>query len=302
MKVVIAGGSGFVGQELTNLLLQQQYEVIVLTRKQKSDTNTIRYVQWLQEGTQPAKEIGSADVIINLAGVSINNGRWDTEHQKAIYTSRMDATKELLSIVDQLDNKPTTWINASAIGIYPASVHTVYTEQSVTPARDFLGRTVYDWEKTAQQVEKYGVRTVFTRFGVILGKEEGALPLMTLPYRLFAGGKVGSGEQWVSWVHVTDVARAILFTIENDTISGPVNVTAPAPKRMKYFGKTIGNVLQRPHWLPVPSFAMKIALGKKSELVLTGQHVQPEVLLENGFVFSYPSLDNALRHIYSHNK
>lgn len=298
MKIVIAGGSGFVGKQLTNLLLQNHHEVIILTRQRKKSNGAIQYVQWLDEHANPVAEIGSADVIINLAGVSINDGRWTKQHQEAIYNSRMEATHELLSIVAQLTNKPSTWINASAIGIYPASTSAVYTENSLETADDFLATTVRDWETTAKQAEQYGIRTAFMRFGVILGKNEGALPLMTLPYHFFVGGKVGSGDQWVSWVHVEDVAKAIDFVMNHASITGPVNVTSPFPKRMKYFGKTIGTVLHRPHWLPVPSIAMKLALGKKSDLVLTGQYVKPDVLLENGFTFSFPALDHALKNIY----
>ena len=132
------------------------------------------------------------------------------------------------------------------------------------------------------------------RFGVVLGKEGGALPLMALPYRLFVGGKVGSGEQWVSWVHVTDVVRAIVFALKNEELRGPVNVTSPSPVQMNDFGKTIGSVLHRPHWMPVPSFAMKLVLGQKSALVLEGQHVVPQRLVDHGFEFTFPMLKHAL--------
>ena len=176
---------------------------------------------------------------INLAGVSINDGRWTPEHQKQIYDSRMTATDELIRIIKALPDKPSVLINASAIGIYPASIEAIYTEDSLEIANDFLARTVHDWEKKAASIEYDGIRTVFMRFGVVLGKEGGALPLMVLPYKMFVGGTVGSGKQWVSWVHVVDVARAISFASENDKISGPVNVTSPTPMKMKDFGKTI---------------------------------------------------------------
>jgi uncharacterized protein len=194
-----------------------------------------------------------------------------------------------------MEEKPSVLINASAIGIYPASTKAVYTEESSEIASNFLGRTVSDWEKKAKQADEHGIRSVFMRFGVVLGKEGGALPLMCLPYKLFVGGTVGTGEQWVSWVHVTDVIRAIIFAIKSSELSGPVNVTSPSPCIMEDFGKTIGSVLQRPHWLPVPSIAMKLALGQKSSLVLEGQHVLPKVLLHEGFEFSFPSLDAALK-------
>lgn len=298
MKIVISGGSGFVGTKLIEVLLMNGHEVVVLSRGKRENNNKVSYVQWLHAGLHPENEIKSADVFINLAGVSINEGRWTEEHQEKIYNSRMTATDELLRIIYALPEKPSLLINASAIGIYPASETTIYTEENKEVADDFLAKTVHDWEKKASVVENDGIRVVFTRFGIILGADEGALPLMTLPYKMFVGGTVGSGKQWLSWVHVEDVARAIAFIIQNDTIHGPVNITSPFPKRMKYFGQTIASVLHRPHWLPVPSPAMKLALGKKSALVLTGQHVLPTILEKNGFEFSYASLEKALQNIF----
>lgn len=294
MKIVIAGGSGFIGRKLTDRLLCEGHEVVILTRKDRQPENRVQYVKWLAEDASPENEIGNADVFINLAGVSINDGRWSAKHQKQIYESRMRATDEVLRILSAMPRKPAVLANASAIGIYPPSLNAVYTEKSLQRANDFLGRTVADWESKAKQAEKHGTRTVLLRFGVVLGKENGALPLMVLPYKWFAGGTVGSGNQWVSWVHITDVVRSILFAIQNENIRGPVNVTAPSPVRMKAFGKTIGAVLHRPHWLPVPSVALKLALGKKSSLVLEGQHVRPEVFMQAGFEFVFPTLRQAL--------
>ncbi|MDP4197758.1 MAG: TIGR01777 family oxidoreductase [Bacteroidota bacterium] len=282
------------GRKLTELLLEKGHQVVILTRSDRPSNPKIKYVKWLQEGAAPEKEIEKADAIINLAGVSINEGRWTEKHQKQIYESRMTATDEILRIVESLPEKPSVLVNASAIGIYPPSLHAVYTESSTEISNDFLGRTVHDWEKKAIQTAVHGVRVVSMRFGVVLGKEGGALPLMVLPYKLFIGGRLGSGEQWVSWVHVTDVARALLFAVENNHLKGPVNVTSPFPTRMEEFGKTIAAVLRRPHWLPVPAILMKLALGKKSSLVLEGQQVLPKVLLKEGFEFSFSSLEAAL--------
>lgn len=214
----------------------------------------------------------------------------------------MIATDELLRTISLLPKKPAIFINASAIGIYPTSINAIYTEDSLEKLYDFLGKTVYDWENKAKQVETCGTRTVLMRFGVVLGKEGGALPLMLLPYRLFVGGTVGTGEQWVSWVHMVDVARAIEFVIKNPNLRGPVNVTAPIPVRMKYFGKTISSVLHRPHWLPVPSFVLRLILGRKSRLVLEGQNSIPKVLSENGFTFMFPTLHSALKGLLTKSK
>ncbi|MCZ2260240.1 TIGR01777 family oxidoreductase [Sporosarcina sp. G11-34] len=302
MKIVIAGGSGFIGKALTNTLLKKGHEVVILSRKEKKTNGKISYVKWLGSNDFPENEIVHADAFINLAGVSINEGRWTAQHQKEIYVSRMTATDELLRILCVLPTKPSVLVNASAIGIYPVSNTAVYTEKSKEIATDFLAKTVHDWEKKAAQIEAEGVRVAFVRFGVVLGNGGGALPLMVLPYRLFVGGTVGSGEQWMSWVHVQDVARAIAFAVEKPALSGPINVTSPFPMRMKSFGKTIGLVLHRPHWFPVPSILMKLALGQKSALVLKGQHVLPEVLTNNGFEFLFPTLDLALEDLLKRNE
>jgi len=294
MNIVIAGGTGFIGKKLTDFLVQKGHQITILTRKTEKSEKNVSYVTWLTENAEPVPKINGTDIVINLAGVSINDGRWTKKHQKQIYQSRMEATEKLLQIIESLPNKPKTFINASAIGLYPSSLNVAYTESSPEKAEDFLAKTVIDWEKKAKAAEKFGVRTVFMRFGVVLGKGDGALPLMTFPYKLFVGGTVGSGKQWLSWIHVVDVVRSIIFAMDNEHISGPVNVVAPTPVRMEQFGRIIGSVLKRPHWFTVPAFLLKIALGQKSRLVLEGQHVIPKVLLDNGFNFHFPTVEKAL--------
>ncbi|WP_153733547.1 TIGR01777 family oxidoreductase [Sporosarcina obsidiansis] len=295
MRVVITGGTGFIGSILTEKLQERGHEVIIFTRKPSSKHNGIQYVQWLIDHALPENELGHIDAIVNLAGVSIDDGRWTSERKKKIYDSRITATQEVLRIIRTLPEKPGVLVNASAIGIYPPSLTEEYRETSTAVGNNFLARTVNDWENLARHAADLGVRTVFTRFGIVLGKKGGALPLIKLPYQLFAGGKLGSGNQWFSWVHVEDVANAIIFSLENESIEGPVNVVAPSPIHMNAFGKTLAKVLHRPHWLPVPSIALDLALGEKSIVVLQGQHVLPEKLLSNGFTFQYPSLEPALK-------
>lgn len=297
MKIVIAGGSGFVGKKLSEHLIDKGHDVFILSRHKEASKDQLNYIQWLREDAKPEDEIGYADVFINLAGVSINHGRWTQKHQKQIYDSRMDATDELLRMINAMTKKPKILVNASAIGIYPASESARYTETSTELANDFLGTTVRDWELKAMRAEHMGIRVVCTRFGVILGKDGGALSPIVTPYKLFAGGTVGSGKQWLSWVHIEDVVRAIEFAIETKRLSGPVNIVSPFPKQMKYFGQAIGSTLHRPHWLPAPAFMMRLLLGKKSDLVLKGQFVVPEKLQENGFSFSYPTLEEALKNL-----
>ncbi|MGF2615076.1 TIGR01777 family protein [Rossellomorea vietnamensis] len=300
MKAVISGGTGFVGSALTEELLGSGYEVSILTRNpDKHETRqNVSYIKWLSEGARPETELNGADIFINLAGESINSGRWTEERKKRILKSRIDATREMVRILENLENKPSVFINASAIGFYEASESKTHTEQSLDTSSNFLAETVKKWESEASRAKDSGVRTVYTRFGIILGKDEGALPKMALPYKLFAGGTVGSGKQWMSWVHIEDIAKAIRFVIENKTIDGPVNITSPSPVTMKELGKTLGDVLNRPHWIPAPGFAIKAVLGEMSTLILEGQKVIPEVLKKNGYAFQYPELKGALQEIY----
>lgn len=297
MKIAITGGTGFIGRELTKLLVKNGHEVLILSRSDHKEMKNVTYIKWLSEHATPEKDLEGIDAIVNLAGESINNGRWTEKQKKKIYESRMQATDEVLRIVTSMQNKPKVLVNASAIGIYPPSNEKVYTEKSPEIGTDFLAKTVYDWEQKAKTAEQFDIRVAYGRFGIILGKNEGALPLMALPYKLFVGGTIGTGQNWMSWIHVKDVANALFFAIEHD-IYGPFNVTAPHAKTMKEFGKILGTVLKRPHYFPVPAFALKLALGEKSQLVIEGQHVMPQVLMENNFSFEFPDLPNALTAIY----
>jgi len=211
----------------------------------------------------------------------------------------METTDEVLRIIESLQTKPQVLINASAVGIYPTSTSAIYTEQSNEFANDFLGKVVAHWEQKANRATELGVRVCFARLGVVLDKEAGALPLVVLPYQLFVGGTIGSGEQWLSWIHIDDVCGAILHALEHTELSGPINFTSPNAKRMKQFGKIVGRALNRPHWLPVPSLALKLALGEKSQLVLEGQYVVPEKLLQSGYQFKFSSLEDAIIDLYN---
>lgn len=298
MKIVIAGGNGFVGNALTDELVKNHQEVFILTRHASSapQKKGVKYVQWLNNGDQPEKQLKNIDVFINLAGESLNSGRWTADRKKRLLASRLASTKEMVRIITSADKKPQLFLNASAIGYYGTSRTETFTERNIKYPSDFLSNVTNEWEKAAKELEN--IRTIYMRFGVIIGKDGGALQRMVLPYKLYVGGTIGSGEQILSWIHMKDCIQAILFCINNESIEGAVNFTAPEPLNMKEFGKTIGKVMKKPHWLPVPSFALKILLGEMSILVLEGQRVLPKKLCDHGFKFTFPTLETALRDIF----
>lgn len=244
------------------------------------------------QATDEELPISSIDAVINLAGEPINSGRWTKTKKAQIVSSRVNTTDGLLRQLAKLKKCPRVFINASAIGYYGTSLTETFTENSDS-GNDFLATTVQSWEAKASYAKNLGIRTVFTRFGIVLGNG-GALPNMTLPYRLFIGGTIGSGKQWVSWIHIQDAARLIAFALENEHIEGPINVTSPTPITMKEFGQIISKVMKRPYWIPVPSFILKCVLGEMSILVLEGQQAIPEKACKHGFTFSYPHLEEAL--------
>lgn len=300
MRIAIAGGTGFVGNALVKKLLEKKHEIFILTRNisDKQHFKNLNYVQWLNDHDSPEDVLESIDVFINLAGESINSGRWTEDRKKRLLNSRITATKEVRRIISRLEEKPYTLINASAVGYYGTSQVETFTESSRKSGTNFLAETVRRWEEEAAKAEEFEVRTVYCRFGIILEKNDGALPRMALPYKLFAGGTVGTGSQWVSWIHLDDAVSGILFCIEHEQLQGPVNFTSPYPVTMKEFGQILGEVLNRPHWMPAPGFALKIALGEMSTLVLEGQKVLPEKLQSFGYEFLYPELKAALSDIY----
>ncbi|MGN1400050.1 MAG: TIGR01777 family oxidoreductase [Bacillus sp. (in: firmicutes)] len=298
MKVAIAGGTGLIGKALTDRLTEQGHSVIILTRKERKRKGVVKYVQWLNEGDNPEYHLEGIDVFINLAGESLNSGRWTKQRKERILQSRLIAVQEMTRIVRILKEKPKTILNASAVGYYGPSANDIYDETSIRPTGDFLSRTVHLWEAEVNKLnETEDIRIVLMRMGVVLAEGSQALRNMVIPYKLFAGGTVGRGNQWLSWIHIEDIVQASMFCIEHESISGPVNFTAPQPATMKTAGKAIGSALQRPHWLPVPSFALRLALGEMSTLVLDGQNVIPKKLLDAGYLFRYPVVSSAMDNI-----
>lgn len=295
MKIAIAGGSGFIGRFLTNRLVQEGHEIYILTRniEGKKSQENITYVPWLKKETKPEEQLEGIHCFINLAGENLSSGRWSLVKKESLLQSRIEATDEAIRIIKKLKHKPKVLINASAIGYYGTSVHETFTEEATDHGDDFLADVVTQWEEAAFAA-KYDVRVVCTRFGLVLHKDEGALAKMLLPFKLYIGGKLGTGKQWMSWIHIDDVCEAILHCIKTETIEGPVNFTAPNPVTMREFSKTIGEVVNRPCWTTVPSFLLKIMLGEMSMLVLEGQKVLPKKLQETGYSFQYENLKPAL--------
>lgn len=295
MKVAIAGGTGLIGTNLTKQLLNKGHEVYILTRnpQNKQDSDGISHIQWLTSEAAPEKKLEGIDGFINLAGESLNSGRWTEQKKKEILDSRIDVTKETVRILHALNKKPSVLINGSAVGYYGTSFEETFTEDDTEPGNDFLADVVARWEEEAKQAPDE-TRLVFSRFGIVLSAEDGALKKMLPPFKMGIGGRIGTGEQWMSWVHVEDVARALVYCLENENISGPVNITSPTPEKMNSFGRTLAEILDRPYWAPVPSNVLKIALGEMSVLILEGQQAVPQKLLDSGFEFEFPHLHEAL--------
>ncbi|MFC4401503.1 TIGR01777 family oxidoreductase [Gracilibacillus xinjiangensis] len=298
MKIAIAGGTGYVGKHLTKRLAERGDMIYILTRNPAKYKNTdqVSYVGWLTDGSDPAKELPEIDAIVNLAGDSLF-GYWTKTKKDRIYQSRINTTYEIYEIIKQLDLKPEVLINASAVGYFGTSKSETFTEEACEPGNDFLSEVTEAWEQTAQQVKAEGVRTVLARFGVILGRE-GALSLMALPFKLYVGGRIGDGDQWISWVHIDDVVGMIVFAIDNKYVEGPFHVTSPQPVTNQEMTGRLAKILDRPNWLPVPTILLKIILGEMSMLVVKGQKVLPEKALILNYQFKYPTVNSALKEIF----
>jgi hypothetical protein len=293
MNVLITGGTGFAGKHLIHLLHKKNHHTYVLTRSPGTRTNSaqITYIGY----DYPVEKLPKIHAVVNLAGESIF-GYWTKKKKEAILTSRIQITRKLIEMVQRMNEMPEVLVNGSAVGFYGISEDVIFTEKTTQSGNDFLAKVAVEWENTARQMEKFGIRTVYARFGVMLGNG-GALPLIRLPVKSFAGGKIGNGQQWMSWVHVEDAVRLLLFCIENDNMKGPVNVTAPNPKRNMDFMKTMADVLHRPYWFTTPSLFIRLATGEMSQLITEGQYVFPQKALDYGFTFQYPTVKAALENI-----
>ncbi|MEH2294343.1 thylakoid membrane protein ThyD [Nostoc sp.] len=306
MKVAITGSTGFVGSRLIQRLHQEGHKIVVLTRNttfaQKvfpseayANLEIIAYTPNASGSWQNV--IASCDGVVNLAGEPIGEGRWTPERKQEILNSRKLGTQKIVEAIANANPKPSVLINASAIGYYGTSETATFDETSLS-GNDFLAQVCQAWEAEARKVKDAGVRLVILRFGIALGNG-GALGKMIPPFKLFAGGPIGSGRQWFSWIHVDDLVNLILQALTKPEIEGVYNATAPNPVRMADLSQTLGRVMNRPSWLPVPAFAIEALLGDGAIVVLEGQQVIPKRTVETGFEYKYPNLQSALTQILS---
>ncbi len=302
MKVIVSGGTGFIGKALLEALLKDGHEVLALVRQGSSALNELSKVRKLIWDGKTlgdwAAALEGADALINLAGEPIAGKRWTTEQKAKLRSSRLDATNVLIEALRKTKKRPKVFINASAVGYYGHVMNNVLSE-NYERGHGFLAKLCEEWEKAAGAAEELGIRTVMIRIGIVLEKGGGALAKMLPPFQFFVGGPLGSGTQWFPWIHREDVTRIVLFILQNPEISGPVNVTAPQPATMREFCTVLGKVLSRPSWAPVPDFILQLLLGEMASMLVTGQRAVPHKLLDAGFQFKYPGLVGALTHILS---
>lgn len=297
MKIAITGASGFIGSLLADHLWNQRHHLLLLSRNPPRETDVTKqeWVAWnpsTKGGWEQA--LDGVDGIFNLAGEPIAAKRWTDAQKETIKSSRVQSTRALVNAIAIAKDKPKFLINASAVGYYGARGDETITEDT-GPGNDYLSRVCVAWEEEARKAEAYGVRVVLVRTGIVLDKGKGALAKMVPPFKFFAGGPLGSGNQWMPWIHIEDEIGLLLFLMGNRSARGPFNATAPNPVTMAEFGKTLGNVLNRPSWATVPAGVLTLLVGEMAEMLLNGQRAVPQAALKLGYEFKYPTLLPALQ-------
>jgi uncharacterized protein len=309
LKYVIAGGSGFLGRALAESLAANGHEVTILTRGLPSGSRRhepgsgkpgLTHAGWIPDGSSGpwASELEDAGALVNLAGASLAGGRWTAEQKARIRDSRLLATRSLSGAIAAATRPPAVFVSGSAVGYYGPRGDEALTEDSA-PGRDFLADVCRVWEAEAARAARTGVRLAIVRTGLVLDRQGGALPRMLPPFRLFAGGPLGSGRQYMSWIHRSDWVELVRWIVATETASGPFNGTAPLPVTNAEFSRVLGRVLGRPSWLPAPAFALRLLLGEMADaLLLAGQRALPGRALSLGCAFRFPKLDRALEDIF----
>ncbi|MBD2464049.1 TIGR01777 family protein [Oscillatoria sp. FACHB-1407] len=304
MKVAVTGATGFVGGYLVKRLQQEGHTVVVLTRdaqrgKQMFPSSSFANVEVVAytplESGDWQRAIAGCDGVVNLAGAPIAESRWTPERKQEILDSRVIGTRKIVEAIAQANPKPSVLINSSAIGYYGTSETSTFDETSAA-GDDFLAEVCKAWEAEAQAVKASGTRLVILRTGIVLGMG-GAIAKMLLPFQLFAGGPIGSGRQWFSWIHINDLVSLIVKALTDSSLEGTFNATAPNPVRMNEFCNVLGQVMHRPSWLPVPDFVLETLLGDAARVVLEGQQVLPKQTLATGFAYQYDTLKPALKQV-----
>ena len=297
MKILITGATGFIGQSLVNLL-RTDHELLLVSRRPKLAVKQLAVDNLKVIQLEQLNSLDGVDAIINLAGESLAAKRWSVEQKRRISESRWLITEALLTKLKNSTPAPRIWINASAIGFYGAQGSEPIDERFTPSHHDFPNRVCAHWEELAQQATAFGCRVCIMRIGLVLGTQGGALAKMLPAYWCGLGGPLGSGKQMMSWITRTDLVYAIRFVLENSQCSGIYNATAPEAVSNADFSKTLAKALHRPHVLQTPAWALKLLLGEMAELLLNGQNVRPARLLDAGFQFRYPTLPEALQHIF----
>ncbi len=305
MRVFLTGGTGLVGSRLIKRLRERQHEVTLLTRRPEAARAQFGPSLAVVAGdpTQAGAWLdpaATADAVVNLAGESIFARRWNPAFIDLVRGSRVKSTEHVVRALSKnprtAAGTPKVLVNASAIGYYGPHGDEELTEDA-PPGDDVMARVCVDWEAAARQAEPAGVRVAMIRIGIVLDRAGGALKQMLTPFKMFAGGPVGSGKQWMSWIHNEDLVGMILMTLENAQASGPINGTAPEPVRNRDFAKALGRALHRPSFMPTPAFALRVMLGQVAQVVTTGQRVLPRRAQELGYTFRFPQIDEALRDV-----
>ena len=297
MRVVVVGASGLIGRHVCEALVARGDAAVAVSRRGGSGIAGAEDVRWdPAEGPPPGDALDGADAVVNLAGAPLADRRWSTARKREIRESRVLTTR---AVVDALaaEGRPRVLVNASGIDYYgPRGEETI--DETEGPGSGFLAETCVAWEREAARAADHGVRVVMMRSAVVLSAEGGALPAMARPVRLYAGGPIGGGRQWLPWIHLDDEVGLILLALDRADLSGPLNATSPAPPRQGEFVEALGRALGRPAHLPTPAVALRLALGEMATLVLDGQRAVPRAALAAGYDFRYPDLDGALRAIY----
>ena len=298
MNILITGGTGFIGSALSRELSNSGHKVIITSRrKTPPKLENIEIVRWDIQPPLSSEIISDIDAVINLAGESLISGRWTKRRKERIMSSRVNTTRLLVESMKNANPKPKVLINASAVGYYGPHGDEYVTDDT-PPASDFLAEVCKAWEKEALKAYELGIRVVITRFGIVLESDGGALSRMAMPFKFFLGGHLGRGKQWVSWVHREDIIGFMKYALENESISGHINLTAPQPVTNKEFCSALGKALNRPSWFHVPAFMIKLTLGEVGKVLLTGQRVLPEKALKAGYQFKYLEINEALMAIF----